>query len=806
MDRNRVTNGMLLGLFVGSGCSALIYEVVWFQQLSLVLGASAVSLAILLSSFMGGMCLGSLFLPRVIPPNRHPLRVYALLEFLIAVCGVAVIWLMPVVGRLYCSLAGVGTGDLALRSAVAIGMLLPPTILMGATLPAMARWVATSRDGLSRLGLFYGANTFGAVLGSLLAGLYLLRVYDVLVATYVAATINMVVAASAALMARSVPFVAAASTGDFDGAERNTSRVRPVIIGITVGLSGMTALGAEVVWTRLLGLLLGPTAYTFSIVLAVFLLGLGIGSSVGAALGRRVRSPGFALAVSQLLLMIAIPFAAFMIVSVLPFWLSSHGQHQSAWNRMSLDVVRALATLLPAACLWGASFPLAVAAAGDGRSDNGRLVGGISCANTLGAIAGAVGASLFFIPMWGSHATQQLLTFVAGAAGVLMLGTLMVSTRYATTSAVNAEFGFSRRRLGLLTLLLTAVVCPFAPKLVRGVSNELLAYGHSIELWDSIDHYLYVGEGIDSTIVVATSSIGNRCFHISGKVEATNSPSDMRTQRLLGHLPALAHKSPRTVLVVGCGSGMTAGSFLLHPTVERVVICEMESRVIDAVRDNFARENYRVLDDPRTHVVVDDARHFLATTKETFDVITTDPIHPWVRGAAALYTAEFFELCNKHLNRGGVVAQWVPLYESSEPAVKCELATFLHAFPFTTIWSGETRQSGYDVITVGSTDGIAVTPRDLLRKIVMNPAVAQSLTEIGIDNEAAVQRLLVAHGHDLTEWLRDADINRDRNLRLQYLAGLAPDGCLAQSIIDNITRRRTPIDETLSDSRDTTFR
>src|SRR5579871_182095 len=137
------------------------------------------------------------------------------------------------------------------------------------------------------------------------------------------------------------------------------------------------------------------------------------------------------------------------------------------------------------------------------------------------------------------------------------------------------------------------------------------------------------------------SKYGNRCFHISGKVEATTNVVDMRTQRMLGHLPALAHKAPRKVLVVGCGSGMTAGSFLLYPSVEQVVLCEMESSVIKASRAAFPIQNYRVLEDPRTRIVVDDARHFLATTREKFDVITTDPIHPWVRGAASLYTSEF---------------------------------------------------------------------------------------------------------------------------------------------------------------------
>src|SRR5579872_4074489 len=176
MNLNRSRFLVTLALFVASGCAALIYEVVWFQLLGLVIGATGVSLAILLTSFMGGMCLGSLALPRLVNSDRHPLRVYAVLELLIAACGFAILWLLPAVGKLYWAVAGQGIGGLSLRSVLAIVLLTPPTMLMGATLPAIARGVAATPIGLARLGFAYGANTCGAVLGSLVSGFYLLRV------------------------------------------------------------------------------------------------------------------------------------------------------------------------------------------------------------------------------------------------------------------------------------------------------------------------------------------------------------------------------------------------------------------------------------------------------------------------------------------------------------------------------------------------------------------------------------------------------------------------------------------------------
>ena len=269
---------ILLALFAGSGCAALIYEVVWFQLLELVIGASAVSTGILLGTFMGGMCLGSLLLPHLISARRHPLRVYALMELGIGVFGLLVLYGMPLVGGVYTAWAGTGITGILIRGIVAAICLTPPTLLMGATLPAVARWVKTSREGVSWLGFFYGGNIGGAVIGSLLAGYYLLRVYDLVTTTFVAVAINVGVALLGLRIAKVTPYIPAESP-----AEKVKSKSGSWAVYVAIALSGMTALAAEVIWTRLLSLLLGGTVYTFSLILAVFLFGLGIGSSIGSA-------------------------------------------------------------------------------------------------------------------------------------------------------------------------------------------------------------------------------------------------------------------------------------------------------------------------------------------------------------------------------------------------------------------------------------------------------------------------------------------------------------------------------------------
>lgn len=406
MDRDTLRQRAVLGLFVGSGCAALIYEVVWFHMLSLVIGASGISLAILLTGLMGGMCLGSVCCPKLVDPKRNPLRTYAVLEVLIAACGLVILLVLPEVGRLYWSHAGAGYSGIAFRGVLALIVLLPPTVLMGATLPAIARGVKTTPSGLSRLGFAYGANTFGAVLGSLLAGFFLLRVYDVMVATYVAAGINLAVAAIALVLSRSSATAMEAHEVSLP-ADPTTP---PTAVYVAIGLSGMTALGAEVIWTRLLALLFGPTVYTFSIILAVFLTGIGLGSAYGAKMARHLRRPGVALAIMQLLLVLAIPLGTWMIIHVVPHVFSGRAADQSIWMRMTLDLFRGMIALLPATCLWGASFPLAVAAAARGERDTGHLVGRVYASNTVGAIGGSLMGSLVGIPLLGTQGAMQALT------------------------------------------------------------------------------------------------------------------------------------------------------------------------------------------------------------------------------------------------------------------------------------------------------------------------------------------------------------------------------------------------------------
>jgi spermidine synthase len=752
----------LLILFIGSGCSALIYEVVWLQLLQLVIGSSAASLAVLLGTFMGGMCLGSIGLPRIISVQRHPLRVYALLELGTGAFGFAVLFGLPLVQHLYTASIGHGFPGILLRSVASAVCLLPPTLMMGATLPAISRWIETTPQAASWWGFFYGGNIAGGVFGCLLAGFYLLRIHDMATATYVAAFINLAVALASLGLARFVTYEAPSPV--VETAQRAPDSW-PVYFAIA--LSGLCALGAEVIWTRTLSLMLGPTVYTFSIILGVFLTGLGLGSTGGSALARNSEKSRTMLAVCQLLQVLAIAFAAYMLADFLPYWHGNVDLPISPWRGFLNDLARCAIAILPSTILWGASFPLALASVASSKRDPGRLVGEVYGANTIGAISGSLGFSLIMIPRVGTQHSEQVLIAVS------ILAALVIQRHFSIKMAGAVLAG---------ALMLWSV---------PAIPWQLIAFGRRMTTTPGTWTPLYVAEGLNSSVAYTKFENVTTYFHVSGKTEASAEPQDMRLQRLLGHLPALLHSNPKSVLVVGCGAGVTAGTFVVHPEIEQITICEIEPLIPPASALYFSRENHNVMHDRRTRIVYDDARHFVLTSPEKFDIITSDPIHPWVKGIAPLYSTEYFELVKQHLNPGGFVTQWVPLYESTVETVQSEIATFFQAFPNGTIWGNlNTDGQGYDIVLLGQAGKLKIDV-DSLQQRLDRPEykpVAGSLHEVGYKSAADLLSTYAVEASDLRGWLRNAQINRDRNLRLQYLAGMGLNQYLAPVIYGQILR------------------
>ena len=744
---------ILLVCFIGSGCAALIYEIVWFQLLQLVIGSSAVSLAVLLGTYMGGMCLGSLLLPRYVSTGKNPLRVYALIEGGIGLCGLLVLLILPRLDHLYVG-GLVGILALALLTGTC---LIPPTVLMGAALPAIARYVKATPRGVSWLGFLYGGNIVGGVLGCLLASFYLLRLYDMSTASYVAATVNAVVAVVSYTLSTRTSYEStppASSPGD----EASSEPTRRSLVYLAIWLSGASALGAEVVWTRLLSLMLGATVYTFSIILAVFLAGLGVGSGVASHLTGQLRRPGVALGICQILLAAAIAWTAYALADALPNWPIDPMLAKSPVFTFQVDIVRCIWAVFPAACLWGASFPFALAAAAQHGGEPAALAGRVYAANTIGGIVGSVAFSIILIPWIGTQDCQRLLIVLACLSALVVF------------APVARSFGIR----GVTAAVASVLAISWLVVSVSPVPWLAIAYGRRMMLQHNPGRALYVGEGRNYSIAVSEPPNGDRYFHVAGKVEASTALPDMRVQRMLGDIPALFHPGPKSVLAVGLGAGVTAGAFVVDPAVNKITVCELERLVPPAAARYFRRENYDVVNDPRTTIYYDDARRFILTSKEKFDIITSDPIHPWVRGTSALYSKEYFELVKQHLRPGGIVSQWVPLYESDVATVKSELATFFEVFPNGTVWANNSDGAGYDVVLVGQVEPLKIDVDALESRWISSDYArfAQSLSEVGFHNATDILATYAGRAADMKPWLAGADIDDDMSMRLQYLAGM----------------------------------
>jgi len=783
----RVT-GVLAILFWLSGCAALIYEIIWLHLLRLVIGCSSFSLGILLACFMGGMGLGSLLGPRLLSAKSHPLRMYAWIEVGIAAMGLGLVYASPQVHVLYQWLATAGIFGQWAKLVIGVGFVIVPACFMGATLPIVAQWLQGEKHPAASLGTLYATNILGGVAGCLLTGFVILRYWDVLIGTYIAMTLNITAALLAWRLASACPVRQdrIRQTGDGDAALGSGNLP---FLACVVACSGFTALGAEVVWTRLLGLILGGTVYTFAIILAVYLAGLSLGSVMGTALTTRVKHPLWALGAFQGVLVVTLPNAAghFGAVSSPVDFIWNDLLH--AEPKGLADTLCAMWIVVPSTLCWGATFPLTIASLRRRATGLGRSVGLLGAANTGGAVVGALLTSFWLIPAHGTQITQRV--FVICSAGVALVVVAAGARQCATDPGCSGR-GDNHRHLSLgksiLAMLLIVGLGVHGTLRTPKVSQGLLA--HSRGKGHNMGDVLYCDEGVHSPVLVKSWEGDIRTLHISGKVVASNELEEMRLQRLLGHIPQMLHPNPKSVLIIGLGTGVTAGTFVVDPRIEHITICELEPSVRVVAEAFFSDVNHDVLADPRTRLVHDDARHFLATTGQKFDIIAADPIHPWVRGAAALYSQEFYALCKQHLTEHGVVSQWLPLRSMDEAAVKSETVTLFGAFDRATLWHTGHFKGRRHMIICGSLAPVPVDVQARQHWLQHAPAFQQSLEALQLSDISDLLGLYSGQKRDLGPWLQDAVVNRDWAMRLEHFAGRAFECRLSEELFETITGYR----------------
>ncbi len=710
-------------LLFGSGFCALIYQTTWFREFRLIFGASTAASAAVLAIFMGGLGLGSWLLGGRADRAKSPLAYYANLEFLIAISAALTPLFLWIARAVYIAIGGTtvlgqtgGTIARLILSAVVLGI---PTILMGGTLPAAARAAETAEDTSRRnLALLYGLNTLGAVTGAALSTFYMLETYGNRRTLWIAAVINILVAATARFIAVEVVDEPKAERDEALEEEREKTppavrHVPPAFVLAAAGLVGFAFFLMEIVWYRMLGPILGGSSFTFGLILAVALFGIGAGGAAYGlfASGRQGTAAAFGLTCALEAVLIAGPFALGDRIAVLsallrPLGNVGFGGHVLAWMIVTAIV------LLPAAFIAGVQFPLLISLLGRGREDVGRHVGHAYAANTLGAIVGSLAGGFGILPLLTAPGTWKLVVAILallGAAAIFVDARPISRLVRHVPTAVAVVLAF---------VLITPVGptaawrhSPIGAGRVRLADSSL----NDIHAWSN-DRRRDIGweaEGRESSVALATN--GGYAFMVNGKVDGS-ARGDVGTQIMSGLVGALCHPDPKNAMVIGLGTGSTAGWLGSIPTMDRVDVVELEPAILH-VAEACAPVNQDVLHNPKVHISIGDAREVLITTPRKYDVIFSEPSNPYRAGVASLYTQDFYRSAAERLTDGGLFLQWLQIYEVETPTVRGVIATLATVFPSIEMWQTEVG----DLILVGSMQPITHDADKLRTRITEEP-------------------------------------------------------------------------------------
>jgi spermidine synthase len=781
---------VVLLCFFASGMSGLVYQVVWVRELVLVFGATTFAVSTVLTAFMGGLALGSYYFGRRSETVARPLRLYGLLEIGIGIYGLAVPLIFATLPTVYHSFSQWLHLSFFMLSIVrfvfATLVLIVPTALMGATLPVLSSFYArdAGRIGLN-VGSLYALNTFGAVLGAAATGFLLIPALGMNAATTTAAAMNILLGAVAltvsrkaealpALEARAVS-LAATPLNTKESSRSPEIEVRRGQITIVVAgfaVSGFVALSYEVIWSRVLSLIIGSSVYAFSIMLTTFLIGLAAGATVASRLVDRIRGPVAAFALIEIAIGLTSLVGAYLF-NDLPYvfvqlyrWVDSSSFGFLLFARF---LIAALVMIAPTVLL-GALFPLVVRIVSSGKlgRTTGRTVGDAYAANTVGAIAGSFASGFILIPWLGLLGSLSLcvaLNFLVAAAAFLASG---ASDRRNRSRGIDIT-----QTVGLAASVLligTAVLGdpPWDPEVM---SSAVYRYAPSLtdksrqELFDFLKRgqgeTLFYKEGITATVAVQRQG-GGRVLKVNGKPEASTA-GDMPTQILIGALPLLVREHTDDVLLIGLGSGVTLGSVEQFP-VKRVTCVELEPAVIEASR-HFEDVNNRPLTDPRLRMVSNDGRNFIYTTDEKFDVIVSEPSNPWVTGVANLFTLEYFKRGAERLKDDGLFSQWLQIYEMAPEDVRTLIATFRAAFPQVYLFRG----AEGDLMLLGSKSERRLD-LPVLKSHFDDPKVSGDLKRIGTSRAADIISRFYLGPAEITKLAAGARLNTDDNALIEFNA------------------------------------
>jgi spermidine synthase len=715
---NRLATKLALLLF-GSGACALVYQVAWFREFRLVFGASTAATGAVLAFFVAGLGAGSLWLGRRADRHLNPVRLYAWLELGIALSAVLTPALLWITRRAYIALGGTPVlglfGGTLLRLVLSALVLAVPTFLMGGTLPAVARAVESDDDlGRRRIGWLYGLNTLGAVVGSLAANFWLLETLGTRRTLLSACAVNALVAGAAGWLARSAGRRPQSAASGTQGISPSVSAPVARFTVVAAAVAGFAFFVMEIVWYRMLGPLLGGTVFTFGLILAVALFGVGLGGAFYGVLekGRRPSLASFAITSVLEALCMAIPYALGDRVATIALALRSLEILGFSGLAVGWALV-AMLVVLPAACVAGVQFPMLIALLGTGSADVGRQTGLAYAANTVGGIAGSLLGGFVLLPTVGALGCWR------GVVALLIVLGVAAAAMAARREPLNGRL-FAAALLASCALLLLRATGPTAlfrhsPIGVGRTPAEMTASPNAWRSWVNAERrgIKWEADGVESA--VAMSNRAGLAFVVNGKVDG-HIRADAPTQVMSGMVGAILHPAPKSALVIGLGTGSSAGWLGAIPELAEVDVVELEPAILRVARD-CAIVNRDVMDNPKVHVVIGDAREVLLTTRSKYDLVFSEPSNPYRAGIASLFTVEYYRSVLDRLEKGGLFLQWVQAYDVDSRTVKKIYATLGAVFPSVETWE----LGANDLLLVGSREPLVYDASALRAKVEREP-------------------------------------------------------------------------------------
>ncbi len=792
--KNKTPYGIITVFFFLSGLTGLTYELLWTRMIVKVIGAAPFAVSVILTIFMGGLGVGSFLAGRQVDKITKLHRLiafYGLLEIAVGLYGILLPHLISLSMPFFAAAYNRFFGDFMLYSLITFflctALLILPVICMGATLPILCKFYVRSLSNLgSNAGRLYGVNTIGAACGAFICGFWLIAIFGVTGTLVFAVTMNLAIGILSVAISywtgRVETRISEPTDSSTPAAAERTEVLaeeidKPLVIMALVvfAVSGFCAMSHEVLWTRLLGLLVAPTTYSFTIVLVTFITGLALGSMLFGYLGDRTRKPFLLLVITQALAaLIALIVSQFLGNSQLFFakLIYTFKDNFSALSFVKTLVLFVL--MLAPTVFFGATFPLVGKICTRSVSRVGTAIGFAYLVNTIGAVAGSFCSGFLLIPLLGKENSLRLLVAVQ----------LLI-----TLSAVFL-FSLHRRRLLIMlpaSLLFAAgvVLCLNYPRwnriaLAKGAYHrfnsmnidfdnlgwiETISRGAKIIEASHGAKLVYYGDGVGgfTTVIRYPNPLGDGYYTmaISGKSDAT-SYEDMRTQTLLAHFPMLFHPHPRNVMVVGLASGVTSGEVLNYP-VEEVDTLEISRQVIEASK-YFRPWNNNVLQDPRSNIIVQDALAHLRLTNKKYDVIISEPSNPWMAGLAALFTMDCFQLARNRLDDNGIFVQFLHSYEMDWPTFSMVGRSFVTVFPNSILAVTHPSRTGSDYLLVG----VNGPKKFSLEDAAKNLPYAQMSDNVRIPDSELLCRFIVSE--DLDALFGPGPLNTDDMPRLEFSA------------------------------------